>query len=342
MSAPVHSPSLRRRSPEHWHIRPLLSTRTLVGILLAIIVLMISAQRTDIGRLATLSAEAAAVMTGMQSRSQVSDGFVRIVSGMFPLQLAEVRETSRIEHFDRTDLPWGAHIETRAREVTNLDPSTLQMRTAKIYTEVLVEPFGYLFRVLGLMVETIEIAAWGTMIALFIAGPLAYCSSRNYAPHALVFAAARALSSLLRAIPEIISALLLVLIFGFGPVAGVLALGLHTAGFLSKFFAEDVENAPVAPQDALRAGGANKLEVLRHAVLPQVLPSYLGYIQYVLERNIRSATVIGIVGAGGVGQELKGRFEMFDFAHVGTVLAVIFASVLALEFLTSRLRRRLM
>jgi phosphonate transport system permease protein len=122
----------------------------------------------------------------------------------------------------------------------------------------------------------------------------------------------------------------------------VLALGLHTGGVLGKFFADDVENADRGPQDALRSTGANRLKVLRYAVYPQVLPSYLAYIQYILERNIRTATIIGIVGAGGIGQELKGRFEMFNFSHVSTIVLVILVTVMALEYLTGRLRGRLL
>lgn len=184
--------------------------------------------------------------------------------------------------------------------------------------------FGYLLLVLWLMLQTVEIAAWGTLLAIAVGAPLALLGARGYSPHPLVMLAAHGFASFLRSIPDLISALFFVLAFGFGPIAGILALGLHTAGFLGKFFAEDIENAPRGPQDALRAAGAGRLKVLRFAVLPQVMPSYMGYMQYILERNIRTATVIGIVGAGGIGQELKGCFEMFQFQHVATMLLVIF------------------
>lgn len=328
--------------PDTWHLRQPFSLRGVAALLIIIVLLALSGQRTDIARLATTSADAVATLFGADVHTSAGDGFVRIVSGMFPLQLAEVRETQRIENFNRDALPWGAHLEVRTTTTTNIDPRTLEMRTEAARTEVLVEPLGYLWQVIRLMIETVEIAAWGTIIALLIAAPLAYFGARNYAPHVAVLMVVRGLASLLRATPELISALLLVLIFGFGPLAGVVALGLHTAGFLGKFFAEDIENVDRAPQDALRALGANKLKVLRFAVLPQVLPSYLAYLQYILERNIRTATVIGVVGAGGIGQELKGRFEMFDFAHVGTILAVIFVTVLVLEYLTGRSRSRIL
>jgi phosphonate transport system permease protein len=218
----------------------------------------------------------------------------------------------------------------------------MAMEETVVEQEVLVEPAGYLLYAIVLMLETIEIAVWATILAVMIAVPLAILGARNYTPHKAVYHAARTVCSFLRAVPELIAALFLVLAFGFGPIAGVLALGLHTAGFLGKFFAEDVENAERGPQDALRGTGANRLKVLGYAVFPQVLPSYLAYMQYILERNIRTATVIGIVGAGGIGQELKGRFEMFNYSHVATILLVILITVMVLEYLTGRLRGRLL
>ena len=123
----------------------------------------------------------------------------------------------------------------------------------------------------------------------------------------------------------------LVLMFGFGPIAGILALAFHAAGFLGKFYAEDIENAEKGPQDALKAVGVSKLKRLRYAVLPNVLPQYVAYNMYILDRNIRMATVVGIVGAGGIGQELKGRYDMFDYGHVMTILLLIFLTVYTLD-----------
>jgi phosphonate transport system permease protein len=121
----------------------------------------------------------------------------------------------------------------------------------------------------------------------------------------------------------------------------MLALGIHSAGFLGKFYAEDIEDADRKPQEALVALGAGKLRVLRAAVLPQVLPSYVAYTLYILDRNVRMATVVGLVGAGGIGLELKGRFDMFEYDHVGTILVAIFTTVLILDQISARLRARL-
>jgi phosphonate transport system permease protein len=138
-----------------------------------------------------------------------------------------------------------------------------------------------------------------------------------------------------------ISALFLVLAYGFGPIAGILALGLHAAGFLGKFYAEDIENADRGPQEALQAIGAGKLKVLWFGVLPQVFPQYIAYTLYILDRNVRMAIVIGIVGAGGIGQELKGRYDMFNYGHVSTILLALFVTVFLLDQLSARIRARL-
>ncbi len=116
--------------------------------------------------------------------------------------------------------------------------------------------------------------------------------------------------------PELIVALFLVLMFGFGPIAGVFALAIHTSGVLGKFFADEIENAPPARKKALSSSGASALKVLRYAVFPHVYLAWIAYVQYIFERNIRTATVLGIVGAGGIGMELKGRWDLFDYDHV--------------------------
>ena len=191
------------------------------------------------------------------------------------------------------------------------------------------------------MVQTVEIAIWGTLLSVLLSIPLAYLAARNYTPSRFTYTLARGSISLLRSAPELIVALFLVLAYGFGPIAGVLALGLHAAGFLGKFYAEDIENADKKSQEALEAIGAGKLKTLWYGVLPQVLPQYIAYTLYILDRNIRMATVIGLVGAGGIGQELKGRFDMFQYDHVATILIAIFIVVFLLDQFSARLRARL-
>jgi phosphonate transport system permease protein len=110
---------------------------------------------------------------------------------------------------------------------------------------------------------------------------------------------------------------------------------------LGKFYAEDIENADRKPQEALEAIGSGKLRTLWWGVLPQVMPQYVAYTSYILDRNLRMATVIGLVGAGGIGQELKGRFDLFQYGHVMTILLAIFLFVFALDQLSARIRARM-
>jgi phosphonate transport system permease protein len=272
----------------------------------------------------------------------VARGFDRFLSTAFPLVIAEETPVARIDGFDRARLPWLSHLEMRESSTSEYDFGQQKMVQKVETREVLVRPIGYLVLVLSKMLESLEIALWATLLGIGLGAPIAYLGARGYTPHAVFYVLARGFAGFLRAPPEFVSALFLVLAFGFGPIAGVLALGLHSAGFFGKFYADDIENAERGPQEALAGLGANKLKVLRFAALPQVLPQYFAYTQYVLERNVRMATVIGVVGAGGIGVELKGRFDMFDFGHVTTILLVIFVTVLALERLSQWARARVM
>ena len=261
---------------------------------------------------------------------------------MFPFQISEATEISRIEDFDPNNLPRFGRIVHKEITNTIVDPQTLKVTKTSVSRSVLYHPFGYLSHVVQKMLETIEIAIWATLFSTLISVPLAYFSSKNYSPNSFVYSLARAIVSLFRAVPELISAMILVLAFGFGPIAGILALAIHSAGFLGKFYAEDIENAAKGPQEALRAIGVSKIKTLRYAVLPQVLPQYVAYNMYILDRNVRMATVIGIIGAGGIGQELKGRYDMFEYGHVGTILVVIFVTVFALDQIASKIRAKLL
>jgi phosphonate transport system permease protein len=327
------------RAPAEWTLPAPYGARSVAIVLLAALLLWVTGQRVEIGRMLALTADAALATVGLRSESQVANGFSKLAHALLPLQISERTEVSRIEGFDPQHLPWLAHLETVEQRTRHLDPQTLAMEEAVQRKVVLVEPLGYLTFALAKMGETLEIALWGTLIAMLLSLPLACFSARNYSPHRAVYLLARLTVSALRAVPELVSALFLVLAYGFGPIAGVLALALHGAGFLGKFYAEDIENADPKPQEALRAIGAGPLSVLRHAVLPEVLPKYTAYTLYVLDRNVRMATVVGLVGAGGVGQELKGRYDMYQYGHVATILVVIFITVFALDQLAARLRR---
>jgi len=309
-------------------------------VALAAALLWFTGSRVEVGRMLQLSGQALGQAVGLRDESQVGNGLKKIATSLFPIVISERTPVARIENFDPRHLPWLSHLETEDRVEKRLNADTLQMEEQHERREVLVQPVGYLVLVLQKMLETLELGLWGTILALILSVPLAYFSARNYSPNRVTYIAARGAVSLFRSVPELISALFLVLAFGFGPIAGILALGVHAAGFLGKFYAEDIENADDRPQQALRAIGANPVKVLAAAVLPQVVPQYIAYTLYILDRNVRMATIVGIVGAGGIGQELKGRYDIFNYGHVGTILVVIFLTVFLLDQLSARIRTR--
>ncbi|MCS6854915.1 MAG: phosphonate ABC transporter, permease protein PhnE [Elioraea sp.] len=321
--------------------RPPYGWRTVLLILLLVPLALWSSARTDLDRAGVEVGRFVAASLGAAEESQIGKGLGGALARMWPPQISEREEVARLGGIDRERMPFLARIELEERIDRRLDPGSLRFVEHIERREVLVEPLGYLFVVLGKLAETIEIALWATVLAVLLSLPLAVSGAANYAPNRALYLASRAAVSLLRAVPELISALFLVLAFGFGPAAGVIALALHSAGFLGKFFAEDIENADRKPQEAMEAIGAGRLRTLWVAVLPQVLPQYVAYVLYILDRNLRMAAVVGLVGAGGIGQELKGRWDMFQYGHVSTILIAIFLAVLALDQVSARLRARL-
>ncbi|MDO8772985.1 MAG: phosphonate ABC transporter, permease protein PhnE [Burkholderiaceae bacterium] len=334
---PVPAPG----TPLHWQLDAPYTARHLLIALVLLALILFTGHRTEMDRMAVMSAQAVGKLIGVADDSQVVRGLSRVAQSMWPPVMAEKEEVARLPELDKSRLPLFSHIEVQERTEQRLNLQTLQMETETERVEYLVQPVGYLWTVFVKMVETFEIAIWGTLLSMLVSVPLAYYAARNYSPNRATYTLARGSISLLRSAPELIVALFLVLAYGFGPIAGVLALGLHAAGFLGKFYAEDIENADKKPQEALEAIGAGKLKTLWYGVIPQVLPQYIAYSLYILDRNLRMATVIGLVGAGGIGQELKGRFDMFQYGHVATILLAIFIAVFLLDQFSARLRAKL-
>lgn len=328
-------------SPPQWRLDAPYNYKHVLYVLVAALILVVTGHRTEMDRMVAMTVQAAGHLVGLVDDSQVVRGLSRITQSMWPPVLAEREEVGRLPELERTNLPPFSRLEVQERVEQKMNLQTLAMEPHKETVEVLVKPVGYAWTVFVKMIETLEIALWGTLLSVLLSLPLAYFAARNYSPNRFTYTMARAVISLLRSAPELILALFLVLAYGFGPIAGVLALGLHAAGFLGKFYAEDIENADRRPQEALEAIGAGRLKTLWYGVMPQVLPQYIAYTAYILDRNLRMATVIGLVGAGGIGQELKGRFDMFQYGHVMTILIAIFLFVFLLDQLSARLRARL-
>jgi phosphonate transport system permease protein len=188
--------------------------------------------------------------------------------------------------------------------------------------------------------KTVEIALLGTAVAAVLALPLGFVSARNVTPPAL-FHPARALLNFFRSVDTLVYALIFVAAVGLGPFPGVLAVVAYTTTSLAKLYSEAIEGIEPGPMDAITATGATRLQVLRFGVLPQVLPLFLSYVLYRLETNIRAATVLGFVGAGGIGFYLQTYLRLIDYPAASTVLLVTVAMVMIVDALSSKLRARL-
>ena len=187
---------------------------------------------------------------------------------------------------------------------------------------------------------TVEIALLGTAVAAVLALPLGFVSARNVAP-APLFHPARSVLNFFRSVDTLVYALVFVAAVGLGPFPGVLAVVAYTTTSLAKLYGEAIEGIEPGPVDAITATGATRLQILRFGVLPQVLPLFLSYILYRLETNIRAATVLGFVGAGGIGFYLQTYLRMIDYPAASTVLLVTVAMVMLVDGVSSRLRDRL-
>jgi phosphonate transport system permease protein len=191
---------------------------------------------------------------------------------------------------------------------------------------------------LWLLFETSQMAALATLSGALLAALLCFPAAINLAANRAVHFAFRRVLELFRSVPDIVYALILVWTFGVGPLAGILAIALHTVGALGKLFAEVVENADMRPWEAVRATGGTWAHGLRFAILPQVLPNFLSYVLLRFEINVRGATVIGFVGAGGIGQELYSVISFNYYQEIGAIIVLIILAVSLIDLTSEKLR----
>jgi phosphonate transport system permease protein len=189
--------------------------------------------------------------------------------------------------------------------------------------------------------ETVAMAAIGTTVAAFLALPLCVLAARNVTPSLAFYYPARWFLNALRGIDSFVFALLFVAAVGLGPFAGVLGVGLHTWGSTAKLWAEAIENIQPGPLEAAAATGASRLKVLAFALFPDVAPAMASIGLFWWEFNVRASTVLGVVGAGGIGQELKNSMDLLDFPRLLTVLGLILVMVTVIDQGSQWLRRRL-
>jgi phosphonate transport system permease protein len=213
---------------------------------------------------------------------------------------------------------------------------------ADFLSRMLPPNWGFMARLAKPVFETVQLAVWGTLFAMVLALPLCFLAARNLSPSPVVFHFMRQVFNAARGINEIIFALIFVAAVGLGPFAGVLALSIHGAGMLGKFFAEAIEEADPGPVEALRATGASPLQVIAFAVLPQALPAWIAATLYRLEVNLRAATILGMVGAGGIGFELYSSLKLFQYEDTATCVIVILAMVMTADYVSSSLRARIL
>ncbi|ESA34067.1 phosphonate abc transporter permease [Leptolyngbya sp. Heron Island J] len=190
------------------------------------------------------------------------------------------------------------------------------------------------------ILETIGMGIWGTLMASILAVPLAIMAAENVAPLWLVFIIRRFMDAM-RAINEVVFALIFVVAVGLGPFAGVLALFVHTTGTLGKLFSEAIEAIDPGPVEGIRATGASKLQEIIFGVVPQVIPLWTSFTLYRFEANVRSASVLGIVGAGGIGVSLYQSFRAFKYGKVSAILIILILAVSLIDTASAKIRQRL-
>lgn len=188
--------------------------------------------------------------------------------------------------------------------------------------------------------QTLQIAVVGTTAAAVAALPLGFVAARNVAP-AWLFYLARSVLNALRAIDTLVYALFFVAAVGLGPFPGVLAVVAYTTMILAKLYSEAIEAIDPGPVEAVTAAGATRLQVLRWGVVPQLLPLFISFTLYRLETNIRAAAILGFVGAGGIGFYIQTYLRLLNYPAASTVLLVLIALVMAVDFTSSRIRQRL-
>ncbi len=200
----------------------------------------------------------------------------------------------------------------------------------------------YLGLAIQRMAQSLQIALLGTTISFLLSVPLGFLASRRYTGVPLAFAVAmKQIPNAIRAFPELILAIFFIATFGPGALPGVLAIAIHSVGMLGKFNAEIVEKIRKEPVEALQSAGASRLQIFRYAILPQVLPEFLALFMYRLEINVRAASVLGIVGAGGIGSLINEAQSYRAWDIVGICLIVIIPTVMAIDFVSARIRKRL-
>ncbi len=189
--------------------------------------------------------------------------------------------------------------------------------------------------------ETFQMALAGSALGLIFAVPFAILATDRLSPHPLIRTGARALIALFRTVPDLVWAIFFIIVVGLGPAAGVMAIMVDKIGFAGRFFAEAMEEADTGPQDALRAIGASRLGIIFSAVFPACLPSFTATSLFALEKSVRGSAALGLVGAGGIGVDLKVAFDLFNYDEALAIILMMLVLVIGVEQASGWIRRRL-
>jgi len=201
--------------------------------------------------------------------------------------------------------------------------------------------WSYLGSLGSKILETVEMTLLATAIATVLSVPLGVLAAENASPHPLVFRLMREVLSFARALPELIWALVFVSAVGLGPLPGVMALAFVTVGFMSKFIAESIEVVGKGAIEGIHATGGRHLQTIMFAMMPQSMPDFVGTLLYILDHNLRSAALLGLVGAGGIGYDMVISMRMFEYDRIIMIAISIYLIVTMLDRLSDKLRRRI-
>lgn len=191
------------------------------------------------------------------------------------------------------------------------------------------------------VVETVNISIIGTFIATIIAVPLGILAAKNISPNGVFYSLSRLLLNTIRTIPDMVFALIFVSAVGLGPLSGVLAIGVSSSGMLGKFLADSIEGAEQGKIDAIKATGASYMQILIYGVIPQITANFISLVLFRWEMNFRSSTVLGIVGAGGIGFELITSIRLFQYKETTMILLSILLVVILVDFISNSIRNSL-
>jgi phosphonate transport system permease protein len=234
-------------------------------------------------------------------------------------------------------LAWCADgVNLRPREVFNAIPVI-----ADYFARMVPPKWSFLEAVWKPAVETLYVALWGNVLAAIVGLPLGLLAASTVTRSPVLRAGAMGILNVLRSISELIWAILFVAAVGLGPFPGALALGMNYGGILGRLYAEAIENVDKGPIEAMEATGASRLQVIMFAILPQALPQFVTYNLYWFEVGVRSATVLGMVGAGGIGFELITAIRLFEWREVGVILLFILGMVTIIDLASTYIRSRL-